>query len=71
MKKAYGSNVSYINALLIDCKGIRTNWLGSIRMPMTADNNGSLYLRLKIGTFVGSIIPYWIELWGIVGEIIG
>ena len=53
------------------CRGININWLGSINTPITADINGNLNFLLKIGIFVGIITPYWIELWAIVGDIIG
>lgn len=71
MKKAYGSSVNSIIAEFIDCKGIRMNWLGSMRTPMTADKSGSLNFLRKIGIFVGAKTPYKTEFWGIVGDIIG
>ena len=53
------------------CKGIKINWDGSISTPMTADMRGSLNFLRNIGTLVGIITPYWIEDWGIDGDIIG
>lgn len=58
-------------AVFIDCSGIKINWLGSIKTPITAEISGNLNFLRNIGILVGRRMPYWIELWGIVGDIIG
>mgnify|MGYP006890124472 FL=1 len=68
---AYWSNVNYIKTSLIASKGINMYDTGSIKHPITAEAIGILNFLLNIGIFDFNITPFWIDIWGTVGEING